>query len=105
MIFGRKAVREGALRSKETIRACMKGLVLLLIILSQPAYAAWDIRQCAATVRERHGIRLEEAMKICAGSQVKQGERRKCVIGKVKNHGMTPESALSACLNGSQSSG
>lgn len=82
----------------------MKGLCSLLIILSQPAYAAWDIRQCAATVRERHGIRLEEAMKICAGSQAKQGERRRCVIGKVKNHGMTPESALSACLNGSQRS-
>lgn len=29
----------------------MKGFVSLLIILSQPAYAAWDIRQCAATVR------------------------------------------------------
>lgn len=82
----------------------MKGLVFLLIILSQPAYSAWDIRQCAATVRERHGIRLEEAMKICAGSQAKQGERRRCVIGRVKNYGMTPERALSACLNSSQGS-
>ena len=36
----------------------MKGLVVLLIILSQPAYAAWDMRQCAATVRDRHGIRI-----------------------------------------------
>ena len=78
----------------------MKGLVFLLIILSHPAYAAWDIRQCAATVRDRHGIRIEEAMKICAGSQSKQGERRRCVVDKVKNQGMTPESALSACLNG-----
>lgn len=43
-------------------------------------------------------------MKICAGSQAKQSERRRCVIAKVKNHGMTPESALSACLNGSQRS-
>lgn len=82
----------------------MKGLAFLLIILSQPAYAAWDIRQCAATVRDRHGIRIEEAMKICAGSQAKQGERRRCVIDKVKKQGMTPENALSACLNGSRRS-
>ncbi|WP_347140553.1 hypothetical protein [Paracoccus sp. SSK6] len=78
----------------------MKGLVVLLIILSQPAYAAWDIRQCTATVRDRHGIRIEEAMKICAGSQAKRGERRRCVIDKVKNQRMTAESALNSCLNG-----
>lgn len=80
----------------------MKAVIFLLLLTSQPAFAAWDIRQCAAQVRDRHGIRIEVAMEICAGSQSKQQERRKCVIQKVKTQGMTPESALSACLSGSR---
>ena len=83
----------------------MKAILFLLIISSQPAFAAWDIRQCAAQVKDRHGIRIEVAMEICAGSQSKQRERRQCVIQKVKNEGMTQDNALSACLSGSRRSG
>ena len=82
----------------------MKASVFLLLLSTQGAYAAWDIRQCAANVKDRHGIRIEEAMKICAGSQKKQNSRRQCVIERVKTQDMTPERALIECVNGSRSS-
>lgn len=82
----------------------MKAVIAILLLSAQGAYAAWDIRQCAADVKDRHGIRIEEAMRICAGSQAKQRARRQCVIEKVKTQGVTPETALNMCMNGSQRS-
>ncbi|TBN52303.1 hypothetical protein EYF88_05315 [Paracoccus sediminis] len=82
----------------------MKSIIslLLLLLFAQESYAAWNIQQCAANIKDRHGIRIEDAMKICAGSQARQKARRQCVIEKVKNQDMTPESALSACVNDSR---
>lgn len=77
----------------------MRAATVLLVLSVQGAHAAWDVRDCAGEVRDRHGIRIEVAMQICAGSQAKQAERRRCVIRQVKTKGMSADDALSTCLS------
>lgn len=81
----------------------MKAVIVLLLLSTQGAFAAWDIRDCADNVKAKHGIRKEVAMEICADSQAKQKEQRQCVIGKVKNEGLTPDAALNQCIGARRS--